>query len=93
MTLCQFSGKTCSVCGAPRINARQVCGTWRPGLGDMVASGLSAVGITKARAQAVAQAVGLEDCGCGERQQLLNELGHRIGIGTPPPDQSPPAAQ
>ena len=56
----------------------------RPGLGDIVASGLSAVGITKARAQAVAEAIGLEDCGCSRRQQLLNELGHRIGIGSPP---------
>jgi chromosome segregation ATPase len=40
----------------------------------MVAAGLSAVGITKDRAQAVAQAVGLRDCGCAERQRRLNEL-------------------
>lgn len=53
----------------------------RRGLGDMVASGLAAVGITKERAQAVASAVGVKDCGCKKRQQALNELGRRIGIG------------
>ena len=53
------------------------------GLGDLVAAGLSAVGITKDRAQAVAQAVGLEDCGCAERQRRLNELGQKLGIGSP----------
>lgn len=53
----------------------------RPGLGDMVAAGLSAVGITKERAQAVASAVGVKDCGCAKRQEQLNELGRRIGIG------------
>jgi hypothetical protein len=62
----------------------------RPGLGDMVAAILSAVGISKDRAQAVAQAVGLEDCGCAERQRQLNELGQKLGIGTPPPDSPPP---
>ena len=49
----------------------------RPGLGDMVASALSAVGITKER---VAAAVG-KPCGCAKRQAALNELGRRIGIG------------
>ena len=49
----------------------------RPGLGDMVAAGLSAIGVTKER---VSAAVG-GDCGCAKRQQQLNELGRRIGIG------------
>jgi hypothetical protein len=53
----------------------------KPGLGDMVAAGLSAVGITKERAQAVANAVGVKDCGCKKRQERLNELGRRLGIG------------
>jgi hypothetical protein len=53
----------------------------KPGLGDMVAAGLSAVGITKERAQAVAAAVGVKDCGCKKRQERLNELGRRLGIG------------
>jgi len=59
--------------------------THGPGLGDMVAAGLSAVGITKDRAQAVAQAVGLQDCGCEERQRRLNALGQKLGIGGPEP--------
>jgi hypothetical protein len=53
----------------------------KPGLGDMVATGLSAVGITKERVQAVASAVGVEDCGCKKRQEALNNLGRKFGIG------------
>jgi hypothetical protein len=49
----------------------------RPGLGDMVAAGLSAVGIIKER---VSQLAG-GDCGCAKRQAALNELGRKIGIG------------
>jgi hypothetical protein len=55
----------------------------RPGLGDMVAAGLSAVGITKERAQAVASAVGVKDCGCAKRQAAANRLGHKY-LGLPP---------
>jgi hypothetical protein len=43
----------------------------------MVAAGLSAIGITKER---VSKAVG-GDCGCSKRQEKLNELGRKIGIG------------
>ena len=50
----------------------------KPGLGDMVAAGLSAVGITKER---VANALGVTDCGCRKRQEQLNRLGKRLGIG------------
>jgi hypothetical protein len=53
----------------------------KPGLGDMVAAGLSAVGITKERAQAVASAVGVKDCGCKRRQEALNAIGRKLGIG------------
>jgi hypothetical protein len=49
----------------------------KTGLGDMVAAGLSAVGITKER---VSNLVG-GDCGCAKRQEALNELGRRVGIG------------
>ena len=49
----------------------------KPGLGDMVAAGLSAVGITKER---VSKALG-RPCGCAKRQQKLNELGRKFGIG------------
>jgi hypothetical protein len=49
-----------------------------PGLGDMVASGLWAVGITKER---VSAAFG-KPCRCGERQQKMNEFGRKyLGIG------------
>jgi hypothetical protein len=47
------------------------------GLGDMVAAGLSAVGITKER---VSKMLG-KPCGCAKRQKMLNELGRRLGIG------------
>ena len=49
----------------------------KPGLGDMVAVGLSAVGITKER---VSKALG-RPCGCAKRQAKLNDLGRRLGIG------------
>lgn len=49
----------------------------RPGLGDMVKAGLSAIGITEER---VSKAIG-RPCGCGKRAEKLNELGRRIGIG------------
>jgi hypothetical protein len=49
----------------------------KPGLGDMVAAGLSAIGITKERISAVVGG----DCGCAKRQEALNALGRRVGIG------------
>ena len=49
----------------------------KPGLGDIVASGLSAIGITKERVSKLAGG----DCGCHKRQEALNELGRKIGIG------------
>jgi len=53
----------------------------KPGLGDMVAAGLDAIGVTKERAQAVASKVGIKDCGCKKRQEALNNLGRKFGIG------------
>jgi hypothetical protein len=44
----------------------------------MVAAGLSAIGITPER---VSKTLGVKDCGCKKRQQQLNDLGRRIGIG------------
>lgn len=49
----------------------------RPGLGDMVAGGLSALGVTEER---VSKLVG-GDCGCSKRKEFLNQLGRRFGIG------------
>ena len=70
----------CRVCGAAvsAPHVRRNCG--RPparGLGDMVSSALSAVGITKER---VSAAIG-RPCGCAERQEALNDIGRRFGIG------------
>lgn len=48
----------------------------RPGLGDIVASGLEAVGITKER---VAKVTG-KPCNCKSRQAALNRLGERLGL-------------
>lgn len=47
------------------------------GLGDLVAYALSSVGITKER---VSKAIG-RPCGCAKRQERLNELGRKFGIG------------
>jgi hypothetical protein len=49
----------------------------RPGLGDMVKAGLSAIGITEER---VSKAIG-RPCGCSQRAEALNELGRKVGIG------------
>lgn len=48
------------------------------GLGDLVAAGLSAIGITEERAQKVARAVGLSGCGCAGRKAALNSLSDRL---------------
>jgi hypothetical protein len=50
----------------------------RPGLGDMVSAGLSAIGITPER---VSKALGVKDCGCRQRAEALNRIGRRLGIG------------
>ena len=51
-----------------------------PGLGDIVKSGLSAVGITEER---VSKLIG-RPCGCGARAEALNRLGAKLGIGGKP---------
>lgn len=50
----------------------------KAGLGDLVAAGLSAIGITPER---VSKAIGVKDCGCKKRQQRLNDIGRKFGIG------------
>jgi hypothetical protein len=50
----------------------------RPGLGDMVSAGLSAIGITPER---VSKALGVKDCGCKKRAEALTKLGRKFGIG------------
>lgn len=47
------------------------------GLGDMVAKGLSSIGITPERVSKITK----RPCNCKKRQQALNEFGRKIGIG------------
>jgi hypothetical protein len=49
----------------------------KPGLGDMLKAGLSAVGITEER---VSKAIG-RPCGCSKRAEQLNAIGRKFGIG------------
>jgi hypothetical protein len=85
--LCDIgSDLKCSKCSR-KVSSRSVKATCRPGLGDMVASTLDAVGVTKDRVQAVASAVGISDCGCAKRQEFLNRVGRELlGVGKPPAD-------
>jgi len=81
----------CRVCGAAvsSPHVRRNCGAPPPaGLGDMVAAGLDAIGITKARAQAVASAFGVSDCGCAARQEALNRA---FPFGPRPTENPPPS--
>lgn len=70
--------RVCLVCGrkAWSENTLRNC---HPGLGDLVATGLAAVGITKERVESVVGG----PCGCPERRDALNRLGHSLGIGAP----------
>jgi hypothetical protein len=52
-----------------------------PGLGDVAAMALSAIGITEARVARLAAAAGIEDCACHERREWMNAAGRRLGIG------------
>lgn len=83
--LCDFVDGRCARCGVERQPPypKRNCS---PGLGDRARLALEAVGITKARAQAVATAFGLGDCGCDERREALNQWGRgHLGIGLPTP--------
>lgn len=54
----------------------------RLGVGDYVAITLHKMGITKQRYVTLKQRVGLSGgCNCPERQQQLNALGRKVGIG------------
>lgn len=51
------------------------------GIGDYVAHGLSAFGITKERVAWVRGMFGGTGCGgCPERQEALNEVGKKLGL-------------
>jgi hypothetical protein len=56
----------------------------KPGLGDVVSSALSLVGITKERVSAVVGG----DCGCAKRQAAMNAAGAKY-FGLPPGSTAP----
>lgn len=99
MTDCDLSTGICPLCGfrsaspiyrnCPAV-PKSIVGAPPSGLGDFVSAGLAAVGVTKERAQAVASAVGVPDCGCGKRQAALNAAGAKY-LGLPPGSTAPPA--
>jgi len=75
------AGKPFVVCTRPARTAPEPAA---PGLGDMASNALAAFGVTKERVQAVASAVGIKDCGCTRRQEMMNRFGQKyLGIGRP----------
>jgi hypothetical protein len=76
----------CRRCGCRVTHAgvRRNCGQPPPGLGDRVAAGLSSIGITKERVEAVVGG----PCGCGERAAWLNQAGAKW-LGLPPGTTAP----
>jgi hypothetical protein len=60
----------------------------KPGLGDMLKAGLSAVGITEER---ISRLVG-RPCGCGQRAAKINEFGAKY-LGLPPGSQNSEATK
>lgn len=79
MPVCTFNeSRRCTVCHRLQSGKRsfRMC-KGKPGLGDYVARGLAAIGITKQR---VSKALG-RPCGCPKRQQKLNDIGRKFGIG------------
>lgn len=80
----------CRVCGAAvsASHVRRNCGPPptmpAAGLGDYVAAGLSAIGITKERVEAVVGG----PCGCDGRQAAMNAAGAKW-LGLPPGSTAP----
>jgi hypothetical protein len=73
------------LCGAvPPIHRR--CDVQpAPGLGDLAASALAAVGMTKERVERIVGG----PCGCDERQEAMTEFGRKwLGIGNPSPTEA-----
>jgi hypothetical protein len=78
---CVSCGRETAPTASPADRVFAKCRRKSRGLGDWVAWLLGLIGITKRRAQAVARAVGRQSCGCGERQEKLNELGDKLTGG------------
>lgn len=84
MKTCRFvrvdsDAATCVRCGRlVRSSSPAIVAECRAGLGDYIAAGLAWLGITKPRVEALVGG----PCGCGERQEALNDWGREtLGIG------------
>ena len=55
---------------------------WQPiPIGDLVERGLTAIGITKERVEALTRTEGKPGgCGCAGRQKWLNEVGNKVQV-------------
>jgi len=73
---CEFEDGVCIRCGfRGRSGLRRNCPVGnKPGLGDLVERALSAIGITKKRVEKITG----KPCGCGKRQEALNQLGRKL---------------
>ena len=89
MTHCDFNNptQTCPACGyvARRLPTYRECRpvpetVWRPvPLGDLVERGLTAIGVTKDRVEALTRTAGKPGgCGCAGRKKWLNEVGNKV---------------
>ncbi len=74
----------CTRCGVYVTRPAVIRDCAGPGLGDMVAAGLSAIGITKERVSAVVGG----PCGCDGRQAAMNAAGAKW-LGLPPGSTAP----
>ena len=80
----------CTRCGVHVTRPMVIRDCAGPGLGDMAASVLSAIGITKQRVEAFVGG----PCGCDGRQAVMNAAGAWLGMppgSTAQPEIDPPA--
>lgn len=72
-------------CRVSSPHVRRNCGTPAPGLGDLAAGALAAIGVTKDRVEALVGG----PCGCDERQAWMNAAGEKW-LGLPPGSTATP---
>jgi hypothetical protein len=81
--------RTCQACGyvAKRLPCHRECRRkrepeWKPiPIGDLVEAGLTAIGITRERVEAITRTAGKPGgCGCEARKRWLNEAGNKVQV-------------
>ena len=87
--LCEFRDGVCAACGRVEFGVPVICdvkgaAVKRGGLGDYLAQGLAAIGITKERVEAVVGG----PCGCDGRQAAMNAAGAKY-LGLSPGSTAP----